>query len=110
HDIDACALPAIARGERGKTGPLDETVQLSDGERIICTIASVSVGEVLARDHRKDEFAIVARDATVEEALSLWTRNPRLEAVIITERGRAEETPLGIATATDLIKLLEQRG
>jgi hypothetical protein len=30
--------------------------------------------------------------------------------VIITERGRAEETPLGIATATDLIKLLEQRG
>jgi len=110
HDIDACALPAIARGERGKTGPLDETVRLSDGERIICTIASVSVGEVLARDHRKDEFAIVARDATVEEALSLWTRNPRLEAVIITERGRAEETPLGIATATDLIKLLEQRG
>jgi len=110
HDIDACALPAIARGERGKTGPLDETVRLSDGERIICTIASVSVGEVLARDHRKDEFAMVARDATVEEALSLWTRNPRLEAVIITERGRAEETPLGIATATDLIKLLEQRG
>ena len=110
HDIDACALPAIARGECGKTGPLDETVRLSDGERIICTIASVSVGEVLARDHRKDEFAIVARDATVEEALSLWTRNPRLEAVIITERGRAEETPLGIATATDLIKLLEQRG
>ncbi|MEY4119387.1 MAG: hypothetical protein RLZZ116_2715 [Planctomycetota bacterium] len=110
HDIDACALPTIARGARGVTGPLDEAVRLSDGERIICTIASVSVGEVLARDHRKDEFALVARDATVEEALSLWTRNPRLEAVIITERGRAEETPLGIATATDLIKLLEQRG
>ena len=109
HDIDACALPAISRGARGATGPLDETVRLSDGERIICTIASVSVGEVLARDHRKDEFALVAREATVEEALSLWTRNPRLEAVIITERGRAEETPLGIATATDLIKLLEQR-
>ena len=66
------------------------------------------LGEVLARDHRKDEFAILARDATVEQALALWTRNPRLEAVIITERGRAEESPLGIATATDLIKLLER--
>lgn len=110
HDIDACALPALARDGRDKPGALDETLRLSDGERIICTIAAVSVGEVLARDHRKDEFALVARDATVEDALALWTRNPRLEAVIITERGRADETPLGLATATDLIKLLEQRG
>jgi len=110
HDIDACALPSAMRGSRSSTGPLDETVAPTDGERIICTIASVSVGEVLARDHRKDEFALVARDSTVEDALALWMRNPRLEAVIITERGRADETPLGIATATDLIKLLDRGG
>jgi hypothetical protein len=108
HDIDACALPHLARQGRATEGPLDGEIRLSDGERIICTIASVSVGEVLARDHRKDEFAILARDATAEQALALWTRNPRLEAVIITERGRAEESPLGTATATDLIKLLER--
>ncbi len=108
HDIDACALPHLARQGRAAGGSLDGEIRLSDGERIICTIASVSVGEVLARDHRKDEFAILPRDATVEQALALWTRNPRLEAVIITERGRAEESPLGIATATDLIKLLER--
>lgn len=108
HDIDACALPHLARQGRASDGQLDGEIRLSDGERIICTIASVSVGEVLARDHRKDEFAILGRDATVEQALALWTRNPRLEAVIITERGRAEESPLGIATATDLIKLLER--
>ncbi|MFM2163602.1 MAG: hypothetical protein RL325_39 [Planctomycetota bacterium] len=107
HDIDACALPSPAREARAAAGPLDETVRISDGERIICTIAAVSVGEVLARDHRKDEFAILPRDASVESALALWSRNPRLEAVIITERGRADEAPLGIATATDLIKLLE---
>lgn len=107
HDIDACALPSPAREGRAVAGPLDETVRISDGERIICTIAAVSVGEVLARDHRKDEFAILPRDASVESALALWSRNPRLEAVIVTERGRADEAPLGIATATDLIKLLE---
>jgi hypothetical protein len=39
----------------------------------------------------------------------MWTRNPRLEAIIVTERGKPEETPLGIATATDLIKLLDAR-
>ena len=125
HDIDACALPtrtpAPARTPTSKptptakdhlradVGALDQTLRLSDGERIICTIASVTVGEVLARDHRKDEFAIVPRDSSVEDALALWTRNPRLEAVIITERGKPEETPLGIATATDLIKMLERR-
>ena len=107
HDIDACALPSPAREGRAIAGPLDETVRISDGERIICTIAAVSVGEVLARDHRKDEFAILPRDASVESALALWSRNPRLEAVIVTERGRADEAPLGIATATDLIKLIE---
>ena len=115
HDIDACALPTRTPARdakdhpRADVGALDQTLRLSDGERIICTIASVTVGEVLARDHRKDEFAIVPRDSSVEDALALWTRNPRLEAVIITERGKPEETPLGIATATDLIKMLERR-
>lgn len=123
HDIDACALPTRTPAPapahtpaptakdhlRADVGALDQTLRLSDGERIICTIASVTVGEVLARDHRKDEFAIVPRDSSVEDALALWTRNPRLEAVIITERGKPEETPLGIATATDLIKMLERR-
>ncbi len=123
HDIDACVLPTrtptrtptskptpTAKDHpRADVGALDQTLRLSDGERIICTIASVTVGEVLARDHRRDEFAIVPRDSSVEDALALWTRNPRLEAVIITERGKPEETPLGIATATDLIKMLERR-
>ena len=115
HDLESCALPTDVQVPRSPAGALDARVPpvagagATDGERIICAIASVSVGEVLARDHRKDEFAIVARDATADLALSMWTRNPRLEAIIVTERGRSEETPLGIATATDLIKLLDTR-
>ena len=113
HDIESCALPH-ASPPRSAPGPLDARTAssmdaTSDGERIICAIASVTVGEALARDHRKDEYALVPRTASADEALSLWSKNPRLEAVIITERGRAEEAPLGIATATDLIKLLEPR-
>lgn len=113
HDLETCALPSGAQVPRGPAGSLDARVpagaDAGEGERIICAIASVSVGEVLARDHRKDEFAIVSRDATADLALSMWTRNPRLEAIIVTEHGRPDETPLGIATATDLIKLLEAR-
>jgi hypothetical protein len=111
HDLESCALPPAVQVPRGPAGALDARVAAgaSDGERIICAIASVTVGEVLARDHRKDEFALVGRDATADQALSMWTRNPRLEAIIVTDRGRPDETPLGIATATDLIKLLETR-
>jgi len=121
HDLESCALPASVQVPRAPAGSLDlptvkgvksatgEGEAASEGERIICAIASVSVGEVLARDHRRDEFALVPRTASADEALSLWSKNPRLEAVIVTERGRADEAPLGIATATDLIKLLETR-
>ncbi|MFZ9916122.1 MAG: CBS domain-containing protein, partial [Phycisphaerales bacterium] len=104
HDIDVCAFPEQPGGTAA--GALDAVAPKAESQRIICTIASVSVGEVLARDHRKDEFAIVSRETSADDALSRWTRNPRLEAVIITEHGRADETPIGIATATDLIKLL----
>ncbi len=110
HDTDACDIPSSARGGRAKVGALDATAGARGDERIICTISSVTVGEVLSRDHRRDEFALMARDATVEQALALWTRNPRLEAVIVTEHGAADEVPLGIATATDLLKLLDPRG
>jgi CBS domain-containing protein len=123
HDIESCTLPPDVQVPRAPAGPLDVRAPAAatpgaaaraapgatDGDRIICAIASVSVGEVLARDHRRDEFALVPRTASADEALSLWSKNPRLEAVVITERGRADEAPLGIATATDLIKLLEAR-
>ncbi len=111
HDIAACALSTENAVPRAPAGALDAAgpVHGGEGERIICTIAGVRVGEVLARDHRRDEFAIVPRDATADAALSRWTHNPRLEAIILTERGNPDEAPLGIATATDLIRLLDTR-
>ena len=111
HDLDACALPTPTLKSNSapspQAGALDATTSNGSSERVICTIASVAVSEVLARDHRRDEFALLARDASADDALTLWAKNPRLEAVIITEHGRADETPIGIATATDLIRLLE---
>ena len=109
HDLESCALPLSERAPLAKSGALDEPAVNHDSESVVCAIASVSIGEALARDHRRDEYAILARDATADDALSLWSKNPRLEAVIITEHGKADELPIGIATATDLIKLLDHR-
>lgn len=105
HDLDVCDMPPGAGATAA--GPLAQPGG-AQGAPIICAIADVSVAEVLARDHRRDEFAILAQDASADAALSLWARNPRLEAIVITAHGKPDETPVGIATATDLIKLLGQ--
>jgi CBS domain-containing protein len=99
HDLGVCGLP-------GSPAPAEGPLHAAGGP-IICAIADVSLAEVLARDHRRDEFAILPEGASADAALSLWSRNPRLEAIIITAHGRADETPIGIATATDLLKLLQ---
>ncbi|MEY3023152.1 MAG: hypothetical protein RIS86_2350 [Planctomycetota bacterium] len=109
HDLEACALPPAEREPPADPLAHLDRHALEEGERLICAIASMTVGAILARDHRKDEFALLPRDATADEALTLWARNPRLEAVVITEHGDARETPLAIATATDLLKLMNGR-
>ncbi len=109
HDLESCAIPAAKGAKKASSGALDQSASNADSDSIVCAIASVSVGEALSRDHRKDEYAVLPRDATADDALSLWTKNPRLEAVILTEHGKIDEMPVGIATATDLIKLLDLR-
>ena len=109
HDLEACAIPAANREPPADPVAHLDRHALEEGERLICAIASATVGAILARDHRKDEFALLPRDATADEALTLWEKNPRLEAVIVTENGDTRETPLAIATATDLLKLLNGR-
>jgi hypothetical protein len=70
-------------------------------------IAGTSIGDVLAYEP-DGTCTFLARHATVEQARDLFERapglpQPRVQAVIITENGRATEEPLGIATPWDLV-------
>jgi predicted transcriptional regulator len=49
---------------------------------------------------------IVARDMPVDEIVALFHTHPDLDAVLITEHGRRNEKPVGIATTWDVIEAI----
>ncbi len=68
---------------------------------------TVPVRRILERHDGRNvrNYVVMARDATVFEAEEKFVNNRDLEAIIITESGRGDERPLGLATAGDLARL-----
>lgn len=70
-------------------------------------MGSTTVADVLEHEP-EGTFALLPRNATIEEARDFFDRAPglpapRVHAVIITEHGRDTEEPLGFATPWDLV-------
>jgi predicted transcriptional regulator len=64
-------------------------------------LGAIAVAEALA-DDAAERFVIVAPDAT-RETIAEWLRRPGVVACLVTPRGTAEETPIGIVTHADLL-------
>jgi hypothetical protein len=67
------------------------------------------VQEVLGHREREDDWAAVARGESVPEALERFHHSVRtgrpLDALVVTQNGRAAERPLGILTVYDVPRL-----
>ncbi|MGI9013532.1 MAG: CBS domain-containing protein [Phycisphaerales bacterium] len=63
----------------------------------------VQVRDVMATDHHREFAALVAVDATIDEVAELFRENALLEAVIVTQHGRATEKPIGLICASDIL-------
>lgn len=64
--------------------------------------AERTVGELLDYEEPRNDHAFAARDTPAEEVLHLFAENAQLEAVLVTEHGRSDQKPLGIATRWDV--------
>ncbi|SDJ36449.1 CBS domain-containing protein [Salimicrobium halophilum] len=66
-----------------------------------------TIGEVLAVEVRRDYVKFISSKTTVHQAMDMMKGNPdknyRLEAILITERGRTDEELLGIITPHHII-------
>ncbi len=62
----------------------------------------VSVADVVAEQENRQNWAFLARDARVDSVIERFASNPLLEAVLITHRGKENESLLGIATRWDV--------
>lgn len=114
-DYDMTKLPVISRGEciglltsntitswLGKLAQNDAAINLQDTE----------VGSILNHNRHKDHYLIKRRKTDVTEIIDLFEayeqRGRRLDAVLISENGKADEKFLGIITLGDLPKALSE--
>lgn len=75
-------------------------LELRDG----CTgdLRTVTVGEVLERDHRRDLVRFLPEFATLDDAIHAFASDHRLDCVIVTRDGTAHRPPLTLITSRDL--------
>jgi predicted transcriptional regulator len=79
-------------------------------DRTILDICNITVADVLALDAVKEHpVAFAPKTINIFDAEELFElahqQNKNLEAVIITENGKTNESPLGLITAWDLIEI-----
>ena len=95
-------LIGVANGQR----ILDEIgKQIASGNSIDKFIAETKIEEILNASNNLNYYEVVAKDATIEEGLNVFTKNRKLIAVLITKTGTLNETPIGIVTSGDVISL-----
>lgn len=62
------------------------------------------VSEVLSLEEQRKNCNFVSRRTTLDETVDVFATNPLLEAVLITNNGRPEESLLGIITRADILQ------
>lgn len=74
-------------------------------------LQEAAIGEVIHFTEDSEHFLFLGRGATAYDALSAFddftSRGKFLDAILITNAGKQDETPLGIATVYDIPKLLD---
>lgn len=76
----------------------------SDAASVGDSLKGATVAEVLLADADRTTWALAARDEPAERVLARFIDAPELEAVLITQHGKADQGLLGIATHQDVVR------
>ena len=75
------------------------------GTKIDVDTADARVGDVVAFDHRREAVEFVSREALIDDVEQMFRETRPLEAVLITEHGRPDQSPIGMICAQDMASL-----
>ena len=64
------------------------------------------MGSIVKGSQAGIHYEILGRSATLSDVLDAFERNRKLPAVLITERGIAEDSILGIITVADIQEIM----
>lgn len=67
-------------------------------------VAGAAVADVLDADADRRTWDLAARDEPAERVLARFVEQPELEAVLVTQHGKAGQKLLGIATHLDVVR------
>jgi hypothetical protein len=80
----------------------------------ILSLTETSIANVLTYTEDKDNFSFLGKSSTIFEALERFQiyerKGKRLEAILITQRGKSSEALLGVITIWNLPKIHEILG
>lgn len=79
---------------------------LSEGKPLQSFAEELSVGSIVKGSQAGIHYEILGRSATLSDVLDAFERNRKLPAVLITERGIAEDSILGIITVADIPEIM----
>lgn len=79
--------------------------QISNGKNLEQVCANTPVSAIIKEQDAEVLFAIRSVDLTVEEALDLFYKKRKMQAIIITRTGINLEKPIGILTVADVLDL-----
>lgn len=80
---------------------------IAQGKSIDSFVVGITVEQFLREYPSTQHFSLVSSRATIEEILTMFNRNRKLSAVIITKEGTANELPCGIITSADVMDLMK---
>lgn len=66
-----------------------------------------TVADALNLHDDGEHWEFISRHMTVSAATAMFAEKPILEALLITERGKTSETPIGIVTRSDALDMLD---
>lgn len=68
-------------------------------------IKKTPIEQVILRPEETTKYKITDKNLTIERALNLFYLNRRLQLIIITEKGKLTERPLGVVTVADILDM-----
>jgi predicted transcriptional regulator len=70
----------------------------------IIELEDVSVRDVVPEEEKRENWAFVSREESIDSVRGLFIDRKLLEAVLVTHSGSHREAPLGIVTRWDIIR------
>ncbi len=95
-------LIGVANGQR----ILDELgKKIADNISIDKYISITNIEDILNVTNTLKYYDVVSKEVSIEQVLSLFNKNRKLIAVLITKNGSLNEAPIGIITTADILTL-----